>query len=96
MTLREFKDIRGIETLVYYLTVYLFKALSLFAVLTGRFGICSVPALRDRDIRSICCGEAHTAVLAGVHRHARACTRTHTHAQREREIERLWNYLSIL
>ncbi|XP_031415172.1 probable E3 ubiquitin-protein ligase HERC6 isoform X2 [Clupea harengus] len=29
----------------------------------GRFGICSVPALRDRDIRSICCGEAHTAVL---------------------------------
>ncbi|XP_076151060.1 putative E3 ubiquitin-protein ligase HERC4 [Alosa pseudoharengus] len=29
----------------------------------GRFGICSVPALRLLDIKVICCGEAHTAVL---------------------------------
>ncbi|XP_062379072.1 probable E3 ubiquitin-protein ligase HERC6 [Sardina pilchardus] len=29
----------------------------------GRFGICSVPALRLLDIKRICCGEAHTAVL---------------------------------
>ncbi|KAL2098051.1 hypothetical protein ACEWY4_007258 [Coilia grayii] len=29
----------------------------------GRFGMCSVPALRDWDITSICCGQAHTAVL---------------------------------
>ncbi|XP_063074748.1 probable E3 ubiquitin-protein ligase HERC4 [Engraulis encrasicolus] len=29
----------------------------------GRFAICSVPALRDWDITSICCGQSHTAVL---------------------------------